>query len=268
MSETVAAEVAAAQIALGEAAVRIRPGGWITKADGAVASVSNLDDASLNGVFALRADSDPEVVAGLLDRIAATGLPHSLRLRPGAGDALRAMAADRGFTLLGELPLLVLDRDDLRRPPEPEELTVRRLDPGEAGIVAGFVADGLGLSPAVARDYLSPRLFELPGNAAYVGEVGGRAVVTGLGFAAREHVSVGGIVTDPAHRRRGYGAALTAAVLADAFTRGSRRAFLQSSPMGMGVYEALGFRLLERQTIWSGTSDVLAFDRSVGPVRH
>ncbi len=50
--------------------------------------------------------------------------------------------------------------------------------------------------------------------------------------------------TAAAHRRQGLAATLLATIMAQARDRGVRTATLQSSPDGIGVYTALGFRRL------------------------
>ena len=56
------------------------------------------------------------------------------------------------------------------------------------------------------------------------------------------HVGVFNIATPPEHRGRGYGRAVTARVVADGVRAGARTAYLQASPMGLGVYQRMGFR--------------------------
>jgi predicted GNAT family acetyltransferase len=55
-------------------------------------------------------------------------------------------------------------------------------------------------------------------------------------------VGVFNVATPPEHRRKGYGARITAKAVASGFRHGAESAFLQASEMGFGVYEALGFR--------------------------
>ena len=58
------------------------------------------------------------------------------------------------------------------------------------------------------------------------------------------------LATPADHRRHGYGAAITAHVVEDGFANSASWAWLQSSPSGYAVYEALGFRTLERWLTW------------------
>jgi len=58
------------------------------------------------------------------------------------------------------------------------------------------------------------------------------------------------VATAPAHRGRGYAAALTARIASDAFAAGAHCAWLQSSPSGYNLYQRLGFRTVERWECW------------------
>jgi predicted GNAT family acetyltransferase len=67
---------------------------------------------------------------------------------------------------------------------------------------------------------------------------------------ADDHVGVFNVAVAPDHRRRGYGAALSARTVLDGLATGARRALLMSSEMGLSVYQQLGFREIERWSYW------------------
>ena len=77
-----------------------------------------------------------------------------------------------------------------------------------------------------------PEVLAAPGLTAYVGRVDGEPCCAGLGSVDRGHVGVFNIATPPAHRRRGFGRAVTARVVADGVRAGAHTAYLQASPMG------------------------------------
>jgi predicted GNAT family acetyltransferase len=67
------------------------------------------------------------------------------------------------------------------------------------------------------------------------------------------------IATVAAARRRGYGAAMTARVVADGVVAGCDVAALQASEMGRPIYERLGFRTVVKYTAYleaAGASQV------------
>nr|WP_242411414.1 GNAT family N-acetyltransferase [Burkholderia sp. A1] len=77
----------------------------------------------------------------------------------------------------------------------------------------------------------------------YVGELDGQPVCTVAIYLADEVAHVFDVSTSQARRRRGLGTVALQAVLRDARERfGARRAALQASPDGLGVYRRLGFR--------------------------
>jgi predicted GNAT family acetyltransferase len=79
-----------------------------------------------------------------------------------------------------------------------------------------------------------------------VGYASGDPVVSGLGWRTGRTIGVYSIATVGSARRRGYGAAMTARVVADGMVAGCDVAVLQASEMGRPVYERLGFRTVVR----------------------
>jgi ribosomal protein S18 acetylase RimI-like enzyme len=84
------------------------------------------------------------------------------------------------------------------------------------------------------------------GFAALVATVDGEDVATALAFDSDGDCGIYNVGTDEAFRRRGLGTALMTRALADARIRGCRTVTLQSSPMAVSMYAALGFRDLGR----------------------
>ncbi len=75
----------------------------------------------------------------------------------------------------------------------------------------------------------------------YVGYAGGEAVAASELTVGGGIAGLYGISTIAAHRRRGYGSAMTAHPLLEARDEGLSRAVLQASAKGLGVYERIGF---------------------------
>jgi ribosomal protein S18 acetylase RimI-like enzyme len=82
----------------------------------------------------------------------------------------------------------------------------------------------------------------------YVGYVGGEPVACSELCLGGGVAGLYGVSTLAAHRRRGYGNALTQAPLLDARAAGVRAAVLQASPDGEPVYARMGFRPIGRYT--------------------
>lgn len=231
------------------------PNGWFHIQPGAFAAVSGNQLPPLNTVGAIGSGPQPETVGALLDEVAATGLAHSLQVRPGAATALGELARERGMVRGDSTALMVLDDPAvLDDPPpvaeSPAELTIRRLEPAEARTAAGVMAAGFGLPEEPFAQMMAPQLLGCEGLRCYVGEVDGEPVVTALGLRVGEHVGVFHIATVPTARRRRYGAAMTARAIADGREAGAAWAYLQSGAGGRPLFERLGFRSLEDWDIW------------------
>ncbi len=76
---------------------------------------------------------------------------------------------------------------------------------------------------------------------AYLGYWRGEPVATTLLILAAGVAGIYAVATIPEARRRGIGAAVVRAALLEARKRGYQTGVLQSSPMGFGVYQSLGF---------------------------
>jgi GNAT superfamily N-acetyltransferase len=243
-----------AAVALTEAWQRLLgavAGGWALPAAGAVALVTGIREPTLNGVWSTRTDPDPTVVAALLDRVAATRLPHCVQLYPGSSRALATLAAARGMRQDREYPLMVLeDAERLGRDQQVARLKIRQLDPGDAGLHVSVAAAGFGVGEERFRQLIPPAVLRLPGVRCYVGEADARPVATGLGVTIGPSVGVFNVATVPASRGLGYGGALTARVVSDGLAAGAAWSWLQSSPRGAGLYARLGFRSVGSFQLW------------------
>jgi ribosomal protein S18 acetylase RimI-like enzyme len=213
--------------------------------------VTGVPVPTLNGVWPADGTPEVDVVAALLSRVAATGLPHCLQLRPGADAALAELAAARAMSLDDPVPLMALDdRAALQSAQEVQGLAVRELASEEAGAHATTAAAGFEVPEEIFQKFVTPQVFSECGVRSYLGEVHGNPVTTGLGIRIGRHVGIFNVATPPAHRGQGYGAAVTARAVLDAFDDGAERAWLQSSPKGYGVYGRLGFRTVESWQCW------------------
>jgi ribosomal protein S18 acetylase RimI-like enzyme len=79
-----------------------------------------------------------------------------------------------------------------------------------------------------------------------IGRLDGANVATALAYERDGDCGIYNVGTLEHARRRGLGTALTALLLHEARDRGCTTASLQSTPMGEGVYRAVGFRDLGR----------------------
>lgn len=216
-----------------------------------MAWVSGVALPTLNGVWAERADPDPGAVAGLLDRVKATGLPHCLQLRPGASPALAELAAARAMSLEMKIPLMVMeDPAAVSLARQLAGLEVRELSPEQVRLHASVAAAGFQVPEELFAQLATPDMFRLPGVRCYLGESDGQAVTTGMGVTLGDFVGVFNIATPPTRQRQGYGAAVTVRVVADGMAAGAKWSWLQSSPPGYATYARLGFQTVETWPCW------------------
>ena len=219
------------------------PHGYGRDDDGLGVMVSGCPVATLNGVLVARRGAAAEVSV-LLDEVAATGLPYCLESRPG-DDVVEALARERGLVPEEQVPLMV-HRDPAAL--DPGDAPIRRMAPDEFGTHLDVMAAAF----EAPRDLFAPLhgFTEPDGIRLYVLEADGDVVATALGATVGDHVAVFNVATLPAYRRRGYGAALTARAVRDGVEAGATTALLQSSTLGYGVYERLGFVHAEHWTVW------------------
>jgi GNAT superfamily N-acetyltransferase len=89
-------------------------------------------------------------------------------------------------------------------------------------------------------------VFRTPTCRSLVGEMGDQLVATGVATANGPVGWLGGIVVVQSWRRRGFGRALTLALIAGLRAAGCRTISLEATDEGRPMYEAMGFRLATR----------------------
>ncbi len=226
------------------------PDSWTRAEPGALAVVTGVALPTLNGVCVASLDADAEMVADLLDQVAATGLPHCLQVWPDAAKRVTDLAVARGMTR-EQLPMMVLeDSSQLGTARATGGLVIRELVPAEAHLHARAAAAGFEAPVELFLQMMTPAGLELPGVHCYLGEVDGQPVTTGFGVTLGSYVGIFNIATPPAQRGRGYGAAVTARAVADGLAAGAKWAWLQASELGYPVYERLGFHTAEVWSCW------------------
>ena len=225
---------------------------WMRAEDDVVVGTSGLPIATLNGVWVTAATLSPARVAALLDEVSSSGLPHCLQVPIDAPTNLVDVAVARGMVHEADIPLME-HTDPASVLTASAELTLRRLSVGEVRRHALVAAEAFG-APAEIFDALGAAVAADPGTSVLVGSVGEDDVTTGLAMTIHDRTGVFNVATLPRYRRRGFGAAITASLVADGAARGGRRAWLQSSASGVGVYQGLGFRTVAMWQCWIAAS--------------
>jgi GNAT superfamily N-acetyltransferase len=226
------------------------PGGWAERRSGASAAACRTLAAPMNRVIAESHTADVADVAALIARLEGD-LPYLLESRPGAA-ALEDWCRGRGMTPAPRVPLMTCSADAVTLPPYDEATVLRALTGSQLSEHVDVASVGYGMPRAWLAALDGSTLLDQDFGAGLVADVEGEPAATGISIVSGDWVGLFIIGTVPAYRRRGLGAALTARLVVDAVARnGVSRAVLQSSLMGMGVYERLGFATVESWTRWS-----------------
>lgn len=215
-----------------------RPGGaWADVGDVAV-HATGLPSAQWNGGHV----TGPQPRLDLVERFfAERSLPWGV-LVPAELDL-----AAPGLHLLREQPLM--SRALPGPPPRwPAGLSVRGDAP--AADVASVQAAAFGDDPDLALAFVEPQA-AAPWSRFLTAYDGAAPVGTAQVVLAGGSAGVYGVAVVPGARRSGLGAALTAGVLELASAAGFRRAHLNPSAPGRGVYARLGFTDLPAWRIWA-----------------
>lgn len=245
-------EVMRATIGAWERLVTALPGAWTRLDRGALGVVSGVDLPGFNGVWSDTAEVGPAAVAGLLDDVRAAGVPHCLQLRAGWPGEVARIAQERDLVRVDGEPIMVLEDDrELDGALAVPGLSLRELAPEEGPLHARIAAGGGVVGKeAPYRKFAAPEVLRTTGLRCYVGEVDGEPVTTALGLVADGYVGIFCVATLPSHRRRGYGAAVTARAARDGLDAGARKAWLSASAAGYPVYRRLGFVAVEQRDFW------------------
>jgi GNAT superfamily N-acetyltransferase len=226
--------------------------GWARNVGRAAALVTNVPLPTLNGVWVTDEKTPPEDIEAALEAVAASGVAHCVQLRPGCDPVAMSVAERRGLHRVPAIPMMAAEGPV--DGPEPDALVIRRVAPTETSLHCAIAASAFELAPDALAGFITPAVLGLPEVRCYVGEVAGEPVVTALSITLADAVGIFNVATPPAHRRRGYGSAVTARAYNDGLQAGASWGWLQSSDVGYGVYEALGFTTLERWPCWVTTS--------------
>ncbi len=180
-------------------------------------------------------------------------VPFYVVLRRGTDDELRSVVAELGVELdEGVLPGMALHPIPADIAPA-SALDIRRVD-SAAGAQdhADAAAAGFEMPIPLVRTLIGEELWLRPGCIVYVGYAEGRAVTSGFGVRTGRTIGVYTIATTPDARGRGYGAAMTRRIVADGAADGCDVAILQSSTMGLPIYERIGFRTVHEYDSYLG----------------
>ncbi len=226
-------------------------GGVVHDADGLAVCLTGVPLAPFNPTLVERVPDEPDAA---IERAEAcyngTGLALGIDLEPSLHGSVWEAATRSGLTMVESRPGMTLDLSQRETVSSPEGLEVFRVeDPALLDEVVGVDVSAFGGDVDITRRFLPDAVLEDPAQRVYAARVDGRLVSVGESTTLEGVIGVFGIATDPAYRRRGLGAAVTAYLLADR-AREADLAVLDASDLGYGVYERLGFRSTSTWEVW------------------
>jgi GNAT superfamily N-acetyltransferase len=221
-----------------------RPGGEWVLLDGVQAHTTGLPPRQWNGAHLLGpCDLEavlPQAAAWFAERGKPWGLlvPTELDLTP------------PGMEHVTDQPVMLRGPDDLPAPALPAGLAIRWDAP--ATEVAGVQAEGFGDPFDLALAFVAPQLAPgaLPRQRTATAYDGDQPIGVATVALMDDVAGIYGVAVRQRWRRRGVGAALTAAVAAAAVADGCDLLYLNPSAEGHGVYASLGFRDAPPYGIW------------------
>jgi ribosomal protein S18 acetylase RimI-like enzyme len=233
-----------------------RAGGRVVEDAGMTYIVGSHPSASIINTVFRTAQSVPP--ADLLNRSREfyRGIGHSFALvTSDHSDAdVNAQARTSGWTMAIELPAMVC-RESLPGKPTPSEVSLRRADPRadidsfRAVVRDGFASDDDEIA-AAETVFSSPAALDASGTVGVLASLGGRDVavarldvIEGVGY-------IGWVGTLPSFRRRGLGELVTLAATNAAFVLGADVVALEASPMGLSLYEKMGYETVGIDRVW------------------
>ncbi|NBH07407.1 GNAT family N-acetyltransferase [Amycolatopsis sp. SID8362] len=203
----------------------------------------------LNGIISTAAEPDADEIAEFAGSPRLTSVAWSLQVRGGrVDDRIAATAAAHD---LGQRTLLPFMLKDLESAVEPEAIAVREVSSVDSALYRTTMAAGYEGPAELFSVFAAPSVLDHLAMHGYVAEIDGTGVATSFGVLVDDMVGVFNIAVPPPFRRRGYGRAATAAVLRDAYALGARTAFLHASPLGVPLYEAMGFVHAENWSLFT-----------------
>ena len=218
------------------------PGGEVFDIGGVAVVLTGLPLAPFNMAFVQTPQSAGHVQEALA-RLRRRGMPFVLRyaaegLLPGTP------AAAWGLERTADQPGMVLGDARPPRPAPPEMDVIRVRDWPARALFVDVCTRGFGAPPEVIDRLVAPALPGLDDVELYVGCVAGAAVATSALFLNNGVAGIYFVTTVPSHRGRGLGEAMTWHAVRRGRERGAGFASLQASPMGLPVYERMGFEAL------------------------
>lgn len=219
-----------------------RGSGAVGDSDRCTFVATGIPAAFFNGAYVAGRAADPDrVVADALAFFAEREVPWLLWVRAGVDDALLDAGRRVGLTDAGGPPAMVLP--SLEAMPAPPDGLTLEVVADRAGVVVfrDLTTRGFEMPPEIAAVMIPDSLLSEPSIAMVVGSIDGTPVSCALLSVTGTTAGIYNVATPAEHRRRGYGAAVIWAAVAEGARRGCDHSVLQASELGEPVYRAMGY---------------------------
>lgn len=240
-------DAAVGMLAACEGVARGRTGAWRDSRPGLLALMTTLPGRPYNGLYGLDATATPEDATALSDDLAASGVSWCARLRPSVPDDVDAALRDVGLVAEDEALLMattLATSDFENHEALGLDLSTRRAEDDRA--IATVLGAAFGTLPSSAAKLLDPAHLKSEGTEWHLGKVDGVPVTCAMSVVVGDAVGIFAVGTVPEAREKGYGSAVTSRALTHGFAAGATFGVLTASPEVQGVYERLGFTVMER----------------------
>ncbi len=220
--------------------------GWLVERAGLVCCGSPLGTVITNMAMVAQPVDATTVRRETEELFAAAGLPFSVWTRAHADGALEADLLRRGFIEITTTPGMVFLGGDGAPAPPPADVEIRAVaDDRDRDGFAEVMAEAYAVYGAPRESTRShfARIESVlsPTTQGFLAVRGRRPVAGAILYLSHGIGGVGWVGTRPDEFGRGYGTAVTWAVVQAGLERGVPLLNLQASPMGAPVYRRMGF---------------------------
>jgi ribosomal protein S18 acetylase RimI-like enzyme len=228
------------------------PNGTTWERHGLRVAVTGAPIPLFNAIVALDDAVPDRAVEAVLDDVSQPGLSPSCWVRRGIDVEMAAVASRRGFTVVDEAPGMIARVEHVATAPTDPQIDLAVHDAGGSDVHLDLMSRSFGIPRPPLETFVTSDLLDAPDVVVAVGSLAGVPVTTALGVMTGTTVCLFDVATPPEHRGHGFGAAVTAFVVAEAAQRGARYAALQSTEAGFGVYRRIGFETVVDYDVWAG----------------
>ncbi len=190
-----------------------------------------------------------------------TGRPWLLEFDPILREVFFGPLEESALSEVATVPGMLLHKDEFQPVGLPTGFSVTNVE--SAADLTRFdrvVVESFNLPPL--KELLDFDWLAMRGTRCYLGWASGEPVATALRFDYGEVAGIYCVGTLERARRRGYGRAITERAVIDGFGEHNKQSFLQSSPLGMPVYSAMGYRHVFDHVLWSQPSVTEVYGRT------